>query len=134
MGSFKERKSENSNVSLNLGNLLSNYKTVLATPSPTYEGQGGKSSPSQDLLGKLELSLGMELDFAPFSPDQWGASFLPFTLKTLKDGAALGSGCRPPAPCSLPEVQVLLPYILTLSCPEPYCLEPVYTRFELILY
>lgn len=76
----------------------------------------------------------MELDFTSFCPDQWGASFLPFALKTLKDGAALGSGCLPLVPCSLSEVEVLFPYILTLSSPEPYCLEPVYTRFELILY
>lgn len=70
MGSFRETKSENENVSINLGNLLSNYKTILATPSPTCEGQGGKPSPSPELLGNLEPSLGIQLDFALFCPDQ----------------------------------------------------------------
>lgn len=40
MGSFRERKSQHANVSINLGNLLSNYKMILATPSPTCESQG----------------------------------------------------------------------------------------------
>lgn len=98
--------------------LTSNYKTILDASSPTFEDEGGESSSSQDLLGNLEPSLGMQLNFVAFCPDQLEASLLPFALDTLKDGAVSGSGCLRLVPCSPLEVRLPLfiwPHALILN-------------------